>query len=260
MKITLLGTGTSTGVPVPCCPCEVCNSANPKNKRLRCSALVETKNGNILIDTSTDLRYQALRYSISSINAVIYTHSHADHTHGLDDLRSFNFIQKSRIPLYAEKETAEDLNRRFPYAFNKNLNYEGGAPAKLDLNVISSEDDFTVLETKITPLPVLHGKSKVLGFRLGDFAYLTDCSEIPKKTMEKLAGLDTLVLDALRKRPHKTHFTVEQAIEKISEIKPKSAYLTHISHELEHEQTNEELKNNSKIPIALGFDGLVINL
>jgi len=258
MKITVLGSGTSSGVPVPGCKCIVCQSDNPKNKRLRCSLYVELEKGSFLIDTSTDLRQQALLHGLTKVEAVLYTHAHADHTHGIDDMRCFNFIQKTRIPVYAEKSTAEELKQKFPYAFSEDPNYEGGAPAKLDLNIIEPDKAISLFKEAIIPLRIKHGTRDILGFRIRDFAYMTDCSFIPEETFEKLAGVKTVILDGLRHRPHNTHFTVKDAVTQLERIKPEKAYLTHIAHEIEHEETNKELNQMTKLDVQLAWDGLVV--
>ena len=265
MKATILGTGTSTGVPIPGCRCPVCSSDNEKNKRLRCSVLLEYSGPDdqifsVLIDTSTDLRLQALRAGTSKIDAVLYTHTHADHVHGIDDLRSFNFINKSDIAVYASSDSADELESKFRYCFYKDPAYEGGAPPSLKLHRIDVKKELTIGSQQITPLPVMHGQLEVLGYRLGSFAYITDCSKIPDTTRQLLKGVEVIVLDGLRLRPHKTHFNMEQAVAEIGEIAPKKAYLTHISHELEHEQANKMLSGMSSIPIELAYDGLEIIL
>lgn len=269
MKITVLGTGTSSGVPVPACGCEVCLSKNPKNSRLRCSIYIEipevlSEKGNqsvsILIDTSTDLRTQALRYHIKDVDAVLYTHPHADHTNGIDDLRCFNFIHKKAISVFATKETAFELTKRFGYAFLGNPEYEGGTPPELELQEISAQTPFSTHGVRITPLSALHGKLPVLGYRIGNFAYLTDCSYISEETKKLMQGLEVLILDGLRFRPHKTHFTIEESVAQIHELAPKKAYLTHLSHEVDHEKGNAFIKTLTEKNIEIAWDGLVIDL
>ncbi len=262
MKITVLGTGTSTGVPVAGCKCSVCSSLNDKNKRLRTSVYIETESmpsRGLLIDTSTDFRAQALRASLSRIDSVFYTHTHADHIFGIDDLRSYNFIQKTVIPVYASKASAEELKRLFHYAFFSDPTYEGGAPPKLELHPIDPYVPVNIFGLEITPLPVLHGRMEVFGYRIGKFAYLTDCSHIPEATRELLSGLDILILDGLRIRAHPTHFTLAQAVNEVEQIKPKSTYLTHISHELDHEVGNQTLSELTELSVQLAYDGLVLS-
>ena len=261
MKVRILGTGTSTGVPIPGCLCEVCTSKNPKNNRLRCSVHIEYIDAasnpySLLIDTSTDLRQQALRANLNCIDAVLFTHTHADHVHGIDDLRSFNFINNTNIDLYAIKASADELESKFRYCFHKDPVYEGGAPPRLRLHRFEPNEALTLGNREIVPLPVRHGSLEVMGYRSENFAYITDCSEIPPATKELLKNVEIVVLDGLRNRPHKTHFTIDQAIAELEQIAPKRAYLTHISHELEHEQTNQELKAKSSIPIELAYDCL----
>ncbi|MFN8392605.1 MAG: MBL fold metallo-hydrolase [Bdellovibrionota bacterium] len=282
MNIRVLGSGTSTGVPVPGCTCAVCTSHDPLNKRLRTSVFVEIQPtdvpsrraidptiepsetsrvaGGILIDTSPDLRYQALRASIAKIDAVLYTHVHADHVFGIDDLRSFNFINQSVIPVYASEESAAELEHRFSYAFFPDPRYEGAAPPQLTLTRMRPFEPIRLFGIEILPLPVRHGKMEVFGFRIGDFAYLTDCSFIPDETRARLEGLEVLILDGLRYRPHKTHFSHEQAVREIERIAPKRSYLTHVSHEVEHHSANENLRKLTSLAVELAYDGLEINL
>lgn len=265
IKITVLGTGTSTGVPLPACNCSVCKSTDQKNNRLRCSILLEliSKNStfSLLVDTSTDLRTQSLKYDIKKVDAVFCTHTHADHVCGLDDLRSFNFINRCEIPVYASKESSAKLLNMFSYAFIPDPNYEGGSPPKLKLiemthnKFLNFGDDFQLL-----PLRVLHGKAEVFGFRIGNFAYFTDCSSIPDETLSNLTGLEYLILDGLRERPHNTHFTQKDAAREIDKISPSKSFLTHISHEVEHNYGNKKLKEYSKNNIELAYDGLVLEL
>ena len=277
MKIRILGSGTSSGVPVPGCTCAVCKSANSKNNRLRTSIYIELEArdrpeadssslapqstlGHILVDTSPDLRQQVLRENISQIEAVLYTHTHADHVFGIDDLRSFNFINDCVIDCYASVESAKELELRFPYAFFPDPKYQGGAPPRLTLNRLTSYEPLQLFGVNVLPLPLMHGAMEVLGFRVGAFAYLTDCSQIPDRSRELLRNLDVLIIDGLRIRPHKTHFTHEQAVKEIEDLKPKRAFLTHLSHEDEHEWANAELKKMPKFDVALAYDGLVIDV
>jgi len=258
MKVHVLGTGTSTGVPTIGCDCHVCTSNNPKNKRLRCSLYIETEKTGLLIDTGPDLRQQALRAGIKKVDSVLYTHSHADHVFGIDDLRPFNFISKKSIPVYANQQTAEELEKNFYYCFHQDPNYEGGNPPRLVLKTVKPNQELTIQDIKVTPLSVFHGQLEVIAYRIRDFAYITDCSLIPEETKAKLQGLDTLIIDGLRNRPHNTHFSVEQAVQEIMSLKPKHAFLTHISHELDHEEENRKLSKIKDVKIELAYDGMVL--
>lgn len=275
MKVTVLGSGTSTGVPMPACACAVCRSENLRNKRLRTSIFLEIppridspsvqpavdshQTFNLLVDTSPDLREQSLRYGIKRVDAVLYTHSHADHIFGLDDLRSFNFVNNSAISVYGFCDTISKITQTFDYAFNPNPEYEGGAAPNLIANTVVEYEQLHFSSAQLTPLPASHGSSTVLGFRIGNFAYFTDCNFIPEKTREHLFGLEVLIIDGLRERPHKTHFTFNQAVAEIERIKPKKAYIIHISHDAEHENINAKLKSLSTIEVELAYDGLEID-
>lgn len=268
IKVKVLGTGTSTGVPIPLCQCAVCQSAEPENNRTRVSVYIQlnqqrksdhSDSFGILIDTTPDLRIQALTHKIPRIDAVLITHTHADHVFGIDDLRGFNFAQKTRIPVYASNTSAEILSSMFSYCFFPDPDYEGGAPPALSLQKIEINRSFQLGGHIIEPLPVLHGKTEVLGFRVNDFAYVTDCSEIPQSTKSKMENLDTLILDGLRFRPHPTHYNLEQAIEVVEELAPKHTYLTHISHDVDYKEGCEYLKKNSNKHIELAYDGLELS-
>ncbi len=285
MKVTILGTGTSTGIPVPGCKCRVCTSIEPVNKRLRCSVYIQfTKDdidpnapkippeqnyntddqedtiGSCLIDTSTDLRQQALRAEITDVRSVLYTHAHADHCHGIDDVRVFNFIHGKRIPVYSSRGVVDELEDKFAYVFKDDPNYQGGATAKLDLFPIKAGEPFYLFGVKVIPIPILHGKQEIFGYRFGNFAYLTDCSEIPKKSYCLLENLEILILDGLRYDPHPTHLSLDQAIQEVAKIKPKQTWLTHISHDVDHNQGNKYLRENSDYSIALSWDGQTLSL
>lgn len=250
---------------MPGCECDVCLSDDPKNKRLRASAYVEFTDADgkavrILIDTTPDLRTQALRDRISGVEAVLYTHIHSDHVNGIDDLRSFNFINKTTIDIYASDATATELERRFAYVFYGNTEYEGGATPNVKMHRIMPNTPFQVRGLEVIPLQVLHGRMEVFGYRFGDFAYITDCSHIPEETHALLAGLDVLVLDGLRYRPHNTHFTHEQAVREIERINPRRAFLTHISHDIDHNQGNAHIRFLTNGDVSLGYDQLAFEL
>lgn len=252
MKIIILGSGTSSGVPAIGCNCEVCLSTDPKNKRTRSSIIVSSNNKNILIDTTTDLRYQSLNNRIDHIDAVLYTHSHADHIHGIDDMRCFNFVQDSSIPCFGNSETVSNIKNIFQYIFHKDQN--GCSTPRLEFNVIHAA--FEIFGLKITPVPIMHGVIPILGYRIGDMAYLTDCSHIPKTSEKLLENLDLLILDGLRYKPHPTHFNMEQAIETSRKLKPERTLFTHLTHDLHHEKVNQELPEG----MELAFDGMVVEL
>jgi phosphoribosyl 1,2-cyclic phosphate phosphodiesterase len=251
MRVTFLGTGTSVGVPRIACKCPVCLSDDPKNKRLRCSILLEYGGRVVLVDTGPDLRTQALRYAIDRVDAVLITHGHADHLHGLDDIRAYCFSMEDPMPCYADERTMERINLVFGYAFDSP--YKHALP-QLDLRLI--DGPFELFGIEIEPVEVLHGRLPVLGFRVGSFAYVTDCSQITDASMMQLEGLDTLVLDALRHKEHATHFTVEQALAVVKRLQPRMTYFTHMAHDLEHEASNRTLPSHAQ----LAYDGLVLEL
>ncbi len=249
-----MGTGTSVGVPVLGCHCDVCESTNPKNNRMRTGVLVETEAGNFLIDTPPELRIQLLRERVDEVQSVIYTHSHADHMFGLDDLRIFGHRQEIDIELYCEEIVEQQLRQSFNYAFREqDKTAHAFAIPRLSFRRIGLEP-FHLLGEKIQPIRLMHGKLPILGFRIGNTAFCTDVSEIPPESWQHLEGLDVLVLDALREREHPTHFSIAQSLEVIEKVKPKRAYLTHVSHSLEYEATNERLPEN----VELAYDGLQI--
>ncbi len=252
MKLTFLGTGTSHGVPVIGCTCPVCHSTDPRDKRTRCSAILEHNGVRMLIDTPPELRLQAVREGISSVDAVLFTHGHADHLFGLDDTRRFNDAIQGALPIYANSETIYTIKQAFGYVF-RSTQWGGGKPV-LELNEVT--DDFEISGIQITPIPVLHGNVDVLGYRVGDLAYITDCSVIPHSSMQMLYDLDTLVIGVIRHEPHSTHFCVSEALTLIEMLKPKQAYFTHISHRLEHEATDDIMPPNVK----LAYDGLTLEI
>ncbi len=254
MKILFLGTGTSTGVPSLCCDCEVCKSDDPRNKRLRASALIQNNGHTILIDTSTDLRQQCLSYKVKEIHSVLYTHSHADHVHGIDELRSFNYFNQTKIPCYGREETLSEIKRNFSYIFDDNAQKGGGLP-QLTLGQVGDEP-FSLGETTITPLDIIHGRIMISGYKLNNAAYITDASGIPDATRDKLKGLDLLILNALGFKPHPTHFCLEEALAEVEKIKPKRTILTHINHAYDFEKVNRELPDR----VELAYDGMEVEL
>ena len=252
MKLTFLGTGTSTGVPTVGCRCAVCNSPAQHDKRTRPSLMLEYSGRTVLIDTTPDFRWQALRQKIQRVDAIVFTHAHADHVLGLDDVRPFYFRQKDPIPVYADTRCMESLHRIFTYIFDQTYPY--GGILKVDPHLI--DGPFSLWEMQMVPLPVLHGTLPVLGFRFGNVAYVTDFSTIPDSTLDLMTGLDVLILDALRHKPHPTHSTIENSLTLVESLKPARAYFTHIAHELGHEETNASLPPN----VRLAYDGLEVNL
>lgn len=236
------------------CTCDTCRSTDPRDQRLRPSIYLSLDDGlSVLVDTATDLRQQALRHGLTRVDAVLFTHSHADHVMGLDELRRFNVLQRAAIPAYADKRTAEDLRRTFSYVFSPPEEKGGGVP-QVELQVIDGA--FAIGSLKIQPVPLLHGKRPILGFRFGAFAYLTDCNAIPGESWPLLEGLDILVLDALRHRPHPTHFSVNEALEVVARLRPRQTYFTHICHDLPHAATNKALPDG----VELAYDGLALDV
>lgn len=253
MTITFLGTGTSQGVPVIGCTCEVCTSLDFRNKRLRSSIQLETEGQSFVIDTGPDFRQQMLRERVKRIDAILFTHAHRDHTAGLDDVRAYNFMQKMDMPVYGRQQVLEQLKVEYAYAFDKN-SYPG--IPRLLLHEID-EEPFTVNGVSIQPLPVMHLKLPVLGFRFNDFSYITDANYISDETIQKLKGTKVLVLNALQREPHISHFNLSEALETVKRIAPEQTYLTHISHKLGlHGEVSKELPEN----VMLAYDGMQITL
>jgi len=250
LKITVLGSGTSVGVPTIACHCAVCESSDPRDTRLRPSVLFTYNGRNVIIDTTPDFRTQVLRARVDRLDAIIYTHEHADHILGLDDVRPFNYRQGA-IPVYGSEVTLEALRRCFPYCFD-GIKSESSIP-KIKCYTIR-EEAFDLFGVLVQPVVLRHGSGSVLGFRIGAAAYLTDHSEIPEDSLRLLRGLDVLFLDALRRRPHPTHTTVERALEYVELLAPKRAFFTHICHELAHEETQRTLPSH----VRLAEDGLEI--
>ncbi|HWB83740.1 MAG TPA: MBL fold metallo-hydrolase [Bryobacteraceae bacterium] len=251
LKITVLGSGTSVGVPTIGCHCAVCTSADPRDNRLRPSILISYEGHNVLIDTTPDFRLQALRAKIDHLDAVVFTHAHADHIMGLDDVRPFNFRQKGAIPIYGSPDTLAAIHRCFQYIFD-GVKKESNIP-HLEPHPINGVP-FDLFGVEFLPVPVLHGQVTVHGFRFGPAAYLTDHSDIPEASLEKLRGLDVLFLDALRYKPHPTHSTVDRSIQTVEKLAPERAFFTHICHDLGHERAESLLPPR----VRLAYDGLEV--
>lgn len=257
MRVTILGCGTSTGVPVPGCGCEVCSTRLPKNTRLRSSALIELDLGDIiLIDATPDFRQQALSVDLDTLSAVLYTHSHADHIMGTDDLRCFSFGDRGAIPCFGTAETLERIKHSFSYIFDPDPCYQGGLIAQLNLIPVDPLSTFSVNQTEVQALPLKHGPMEVLGFRIGKFAYATDCNCMPPETIEALRGTEILVLDGLRYRPHPNHFTIPEAIEMAAKIGAERTVLTHMAHSVDYHEVSSKLPER----VELAFDGMVLEL
>ena len=265
LKVTVLGSGTSHGVPMIGCDCAVCRSDDPRDTRTRPSILLEHSPDtpsasswaapirSVLIDTSTDLRRQALSAGLRHVDAILYTHSHADHIFGLDEVRRFNMLQRESIPCYADARTLRDLRRAFSYIFSPSHQDGGGVPQVTPFLI---GGPFCLGDLDVVPVPVLHGHRPILGFRFGAFAYLTDCSAIPDASWPLLDGVDVLILDALRHRPHPTHFSVSEALGVISRLRPRAASLTHSCHDLPHAATCAALPSG----VELAYDGLILEI
>ncbi len=253
MRITFLGTGTSQGVPLIACECEVCKSSDTRNKRLRTSILIESNDLKIVVDTGPDFRQQMLRENVKSLDAVIFTHEHKDHIAGMDDIRAFNFILKKKIDVYASSRVQQAIRREFAYIFAEEK--YPGIP-EIDFHTIANES-FTIAQLPILPIEVMHFKLPVYGFRFYDFVYITDAKYISDFEKEKIRGCKILVINALRRQPHVSHFTLTEALALIAELKPETAYLTHISHQLGlHADVEKELPNN----VFQAYDGLKLTI
>lgn len=252
MRLTFLGTGTSTGVPTLGCHCPVCTSSDPHDKRTRPSLMLEFDGRVVVIDTTPDFRAQALREGIERLDAVVFTHAHADHVLGLDDVRGFYFRQGEPIDIYADSRTMEGIRRIFSYIFDGNYPY--GGVAKLTPHLI--EGPWDLWGQRLCPAPVFHGDLPVLGFRFGKAAYVTDFSSIPESTIPLLEDLDVLILDALRPKPHPTHSSIEQSLGLVERLRARRAFFTHIAHEVRHAETNAALPPH----VRLAYDGLQVEL
>lgn len=249
--LTFLGTGTSNGIPVIGCRCRACTSVDPRDRRTRCSAVLHLGERNILIDTAPELRLQSLAVGLERVDAVLFTHAHADHVGGFDDLRQFNFLAQAPLPIYADPATARELRIRFGYAFSDPLPFYGGKP---DLVLHEFTGPFELFDYEIVPVPVRHGAWTVYGFRCGPLAYVTDAKSISPEALELLRGVRLLVLNALRERPHPTHLSLAEALAIVEHLRPERAYLTHVSHEVVHAEWSARLPSS----VRLAYDGLRI--
>jgi phosphoribosyl 1,2-cyclic phosphate phosphodiesterase len=254
MRVTFLGTGTSCGLPVLGCDCLVCASDDPRNRRLRVSLLLEWNGANVVIDTGPDFREQMIRARVKRLDAVLYTHTHVDHLFGLDDIRIYCFRMGRRIPVFGERSALDRIHHVFDYAFAAKT--EGGGVPQLEMHEITVREPFSLLGRRVMPLRVWHGSTPVVAYRIGNFAHATDCSDIPPATMDQLTGLDVLVLDALRPRPHSTHFSIAEAVAVAEKLQPKRTYFVHMTHDVDHETVNAQLPAG----MELAYDGLVLDV
>lgn len=255
MRITLLGTGTSTGVPMIGCQCAICTSNDQRDKRLRVSALIESGDVTVLIDTTPDFRQQMLTKGLRKLDAILYTHRHFDHIAGFDDLRAFQFLRLGVPMCYASQDTYDGIRATFPYAFDLVKNTGGGGVPSVPFTVIDMTP-FAIGDLLVEPIRIDHGMMDSLGFRIGGFAYLTDCKRIPVESREKLRGLDVLVLDGLRHDPHPTHLAISESLAYVKELKPKMTYLTHMNHDVLHAETEKTFPPN----VRLAYDGLTFEV
>ncbi len=254
LKITFIGTGTSYGIPKIGCGCAVCKSSDPRDNRLRSSLLVEFDEKTVLIDTSADLRQQALRYSINNIDTILFTHAHADHLHGIDEIRVYQKRDTPPMECFASPDFCEEVGKRFDYAFFDHKPVGGGTP-RIKLTPVNGK--FDVFGLEFETLPVIHGDKYTVGYKFADIAYIPDAKKIPPETLEKLYKLDILIIDALRHKQHTTHMTVEESIELVKMVKPGRTFFTHIDHELSHAAESEKLKGIDP-PVFMACDGLAL--
>ncbi len=252
LKLTILGSGTSTGVPVLGCHCAVCSSTDPRNNRTRCSVLLEWSGRNVLIDTATDFRQQALREGIERVDSVLYTHAHADHVHGIDDLRTFTLMTGNAIPVYASRGVLDRIQGLFSYIFSE-TDVSGYRP-RLQVNEVTGT--FDLFGQKVTPIPLVHGPGESLGYRVGNLAYVVDCSAISESSRGLLEGLDVLVIDALRFREHQAHFSIREAIEVARQLRVPRTLLTHLTHDIDCSQHSAGLPEG----VEFAYDGQTITL
>ncbi len=253
MKVTFLGTGTSQGVPVIACQCRVCLSLNPRDKRLRSAVLLEDSGTSVVIDSGPDFRYQMLRAGVKHIDGLVFTHEHKDHIAGMDDIRAFNYVNKCHVDVYATERVQQALHREFPYVFD---DYKYPGVPEIEMHTISDQP-FRIGSLEITPIEVLHYRLPVNGYRIGDFTYITDANHIPEKAYEQIKGSKILVLNALRREPHVSHFTLSEALNIVEKVNPEKAFFTHISHQLGmNDEVDAELPENVKC----AWDGMVLEL
>ena len=250
----VLGTGTSHGVPMIGCECATCRSTDPRDRRSRASILIQVDGGpSVLVDTTPDLRAQALAQGVKRVDAIVYTHSHADHVMGLDEVRRFNVLQKSAIPCYGDERTLQDLRRIYSYVFDPDAHKGGGVPQIVLSRIVG---EFCIGPATFLPVPLMHGSTTIFGYRIGSFAYLTDCSSIPEESWPLLNGARTVILDALRERPHPTHLSLSEALDVVQRLSPQRTFFTHMCHDLPHEATCARLPDG----VELAYDGLTFEI